>query len=140
MQAHDIMTKNVVTATPDTSVDQVAALMIEHDISAVPIVDENGAIAGLISEGDLMRRVEGAAQQPKSWWLSFFAGSEKTATDFIVQRGRHARDIMTRDVETVAPDQPVGEIARLLERKRIKRVPVVENGVLVGLVSRANLL
>ena len=140
MQAQDIMNKNIISAAPDTTVDQLVKLMMKHHISALPIVDENGAISGLVSEGDLMRRVEGAQAPPKSWWLSLFAGNKYSVTDFIKLRGRHAREIMTRKVITVTPDTPVGQIARLLERERIKRVPVVENSNLVGIVSRANLL
>ena len=140
MQAQDIMTKNVVSAAADATVEQVTALMMKHHISAVPILDADGAIIGLISEGDLMRRVEGAGRTNKSWWLSLFTGPDDTAANFIAMRGRYARDIMTPTVETVAPDTPVGDIARLLEKKRIKRVPVVRDGQMVGIVSRANLM
>jgi len=140
MQAQDIMTKKVVSAAPDSTVEQVTALMMKHHISAVPIVDNSGAIVGLISEGDLMRRVESTVKRHKSWWLSLFSDSADSAADFVAIRGRRASDIMTKDVEVVAPDTSAGAIARLLEEKRIKRVPVVENGTLVGIVSRANLL
>jgi len=140
MQAQDIMTRTVVSASHDATVEEVTALMIENHISAVPILDSKGAILGLISEGDLMRRVEGSRKGIKSWWLSFFTGSSETATDFVALRSRRARDIMTRDVAVVAPDTPVGDIARLLEKKRIKRVPVVSDGQMVGIVARANLL
>lgn len=140
MQAQDIMTRKVVSAAPDTTVDQVVALMMTHHISAIPILEKSGAIAGIVSEGDLMRRVEGAEDQPRSWWLRLFSGTTNTASDFVRNRGRHAKDIMTRHVVTVEPDMPVGDIARLLEKERIKRVPVVDNGRLAGIVSRANLL
>ncbi|WP_448325969.1 CBS domain-containing protein [Sulfitobacter sp. M13] len=140
MQAQDIMTKNVISAAADTKVEQVTALMMENHISAVPILDGDGTVIGLISEGDLMRRVEGSGNAHKSWWLSLFSGSDNTAHDFIAMRGRRAKDIMTQKVEVVAPDTPVADIARLLEKKRIKRVPVVENGTIVGIVSRANLM
>lgn len=140
MQAQDIMTKNVITAAADMTVEEVAVLMRDNHISAVPIVDATGGIVGLVSEGDLMRRVEGAGKVQKSWWLSLFSGSDNTAEDFIAMRGRHAGDIMSRKVEVVAADTPVSDIARLLEKKRIKRVPVVTDGKLIGIVSRANLL
>ena len=140
MQAQDIMTKKVVSAAPDSTVEQITALMMQHHISAVPIIDESGALVGLISEGDLMRRVEGTVKRHKSWWLSLFSDPAESAADFVAMRGRHAADIMTKDVEVVTPDTPAGAIARLLEEKRIKRVPVVDNGNLVGIVSRANLL
>ncbi len=140
MQAQDIMTKNVVSAATDATVEQVAALMREHHISAVPILDHDDTIIGLISEGDLMRRVEGAGKINKSWWLSLFSESGDTITDFIANRARYAKDLMTRGVVVVAPDTPVAEIARLLEEKRIKRVPVVKDNRMVGIVSRANLM
>lgn len=140
MQAQDIMTRNVISAPAEATVKEVTALMIQHHISAVPIVDDTGAILGLISEGDLMRRVEGAQSGAKSWWLSFFTGSSETASDFVAQRSRRAADIMSRNVDTVGPETPVAEIAHLLEKKRIKRVPVIKDGQMVGIVSRANLL
>lgn len=140
MQAHDIMTKQVVTATPDTLIDEIVSLMIDNHISAVPVIDAGGSIVGLISEGDLMRRVEGAAGPRKSWWLSMLAGPKNPAQEFVALHGRHAHDIMTRNVLTIGPDMEIGDIAALLEKNRIKRVPVVENGHLVGIVSRANLL
>jgi len=140
MQAKDIMTTALVTATPDTQIDEIARLMLRTNISGVPIVNEDGTLAGLLSEGDLMRRVEGAMGRPRGRLARLLLGDGVSAADFIRLRGRHARDIMTPKVITVAPDTPVGEIARLLERKHIKRVPVVKGGRLVGLVSRANLL
>jgi CBS domain-containing protein len=140
MQAHDIMTKPVITAGPDTEIDEIVTLMINNHISAVPVVDASGSIVGLISEGDLMRRVEGASGPRQSWWLSMLAGPKNPAQEFVALHGRHAHDIMTRNVTSIAPDMPIGDIAALLEKRRIKRVPVVDNGQLVGIVSRANLL
>lgn len=140
MQAQDIMTKDVISAAANATVKQVADLMMDNHISAVPILDDNGAIIGVISEGDLLRRVEGFAQTNKSWWLSLFSEPQNSAAHFVEVRAKYAKDIMTREVATVAPDAPVGEVARLLEEKRIKRVPVVDGGRLVGIVSRANLM
>ena len=140
MQAQDIMTKKVITTTPDTLIDDVVKLMIDNHISAVPVVDADGGVVGLISEGDLMRRVEGASGPRRSWWLSMLAGPATPAQEFVALRGRHAHDIMTKNVLTVGPDMPIGDIAVLLEKHRIKRVPVVDDGKLVGIVSRANLL
>lgn len=140
MQAHDIMTKQVISAAEESTIEQITQMMMKNHISAVPILDRKGAVAGLVSEGDLMRRVEGAGKAHKSWWLSLFSGPQSSASDFVAMRGRHAKDIMTRNVKVVAPDTPVSDIARLLEENRFKRVPVVEDGQLVGIVSRANLL
>jgi len=134
------MQKNAKSAAVDTTVGQSTALMMKNHIRAVPILDGDGTVIGLVSEGDLMRRVEGAGKDHKSWWLSLFSGSDNTAQDFIAMRGRRAKDIMTKKVEVVAPDTPVADIARLLEQKRIKRVPVVSKGKVVGIVSRGNLM
>ncbi|MCY0150792.1 MULTISPECIES: CBS domain-containing protein [Hoeflea] len=139
MQAHDIMTNKVITAERDTSVEQIAALMMKHHISAVPIV-EKGRVVGLVSEGDLMLKVEGAVEKHRSWWLSVFANPDLEASEYVALHGRRAKDIMTTNVVTIPSDMPVGEIARLLEKKHFKRVPVLDDGELVGIVSRANLL
>ena len=140
MQASDIMTTKLLTATQEKQIDEIANLMMEHNISGVPIVDDGGAVVGIVSEGDLLRRVEGAADRPRGRLARLFLIEWPSTTDFIQQRGRRARDIMTRNVVTVPPDMSVGEIARLLEREHVKRVPVVDGGRLIGIVSRANLL
>jgi CBS domain-containing protein len=140
MNASDIMTKTVITARPDTTVQDAAKQMSQHRISAIPVLDDKNGIVGIVSEGDLMRRVEGAMDSTRSWWLSLFSDAETGARGFVQARGQHLRDIMTTQVTTVTPDTPVGEIARLLGKKHIKRVPVVDDGKLVGIVSRANLL
>ena len=140
MNASDIMTKTVITATPDTTVKQAAELMSQNHISAIPVLDKDDDLVGIVSEGDLMRRVEGAKDQTRSWWLSLFSESQTSARSFIQERGQYLKDIMTTQVTTTTPDMPVGQIAQLLEKKHIKRVPVVEDGKLIGIVSRANLL
>ncbi len=133
MLAKDIMTTDVVTITPEASVEEIAKLLLARGISGVPVVDAEGALVGLVSEGDLIRR-EGDAEHHRSWWLNLFAGPEEQARDYIKVHGRRAEEVMTREVVTV------GEIARLLERRRIKRMPVMRDGRIVGIVSRANLL
>lgn len=116
MNASDIMTKTVITGKPETTVAQAADLMARHHISAIPVLDESDGVVGLVSEGDLMRRVEGANDRTRSWWLSLFADSQTSARDFVRERGQHLKDIMTTQVTTVSPETPVGEIARLLEK------------------------
>jgi len=140
MHAQDIMTTKVITAAPSATVEQVTQLMIEHHISALPIIDHDGSILGIVSEGDLLRRVEGANDQKKSWWLRLLSNTETSVSDFVALRGRYVRDVMTKKVICVAPDTQVGEIARLLAEKHIKRVPVMQGNELVGIVSRANLM
>lgn len=140
MQARDIMTTKVVSAPLDGTIEEAVRLMLDHHVSAVPVVDADGAIRGLVSEGDLMRRVQGSDGPRRSWWLEFFRGVDESARDYIKLRSRRIEDVMTRNVVSVEETTPVAEIARLLERHRIKRVPVLRDGRVVGIVSRANLL
>jgi CBS domain-containing protein len=138
MQASDVMTKQVVTVNPDTSVREVARILLSNRISAVPVVDSEGHPLGMLSEGDLMRRAESGTEDRHSWWLSLVA--DQRAESFVTSHGLHAKDLMTREVISVSEDISLEEVATLLERRRIKRVPVVRDGKLVGIVSRANLL
>jgi len=140
MQARDVMTTNVVTVAPDTSVTDIARLLLEKRISGVPVVDAGGRPVGIVSEGDLVRRLGDEEGGARSWWLGLLATPEERAAAYVRAHGRRAADVMTRDVVTVAPDTPLAAVARLLEERHIKRVPVVENGRLVGIVSRADLL
>jgi CBS domain-containing protein len=138
MQAADVMTPHVITVGPDSEVREIATLLLEHGISAVPVVDDAGKVLGIVSEGDLMRRVETQGDEHKSWWLKLFTGHD--AGEYVRSHGRRASEIMTRDPVTVTEDEPLYRVAKLLEKRRIKRVPVVREGRLVGIVSRANLL
>ena len=140
MKAKDVMTRSVVTVKPDTSVPEIAALLLDHHISAVPVLDADGGIVGIVSEGDLIHRHETGTERPRSWWLILVSPPKEIANEFAKSRGRHAGDVMTRDVVAVAEETPLGEVAQILEDRRIKRVPVVRDGKLVGIVSRANLL
>jgi CBS domain-containing protein len=140
MKAKDIMTPNVATVAPDASVVEIAKLMLDRHISAVPVVDGHGHLIGIVSEGDLMRRPELGTERKRSWWLQALVGSDYKAHEFVQLHGRKARDIMTREVVTVHEDAPIQEIVTLLEERRIKRVPVVHERRPVGIVSRANLL
>lgn len=140
MEAKDVMTTLVVTVGPETSGEAVAKLMLERRISAISVVDAAGRVQGIVSEGDLMRRAETGTERQRSWWLALFAGDDGQATDYLKAHGRTAADVMTPKVVTVGERTPLEKIATLLERHRIKRVPVVRNGKIVGIVSRANLL
>lgn len=139
MKAKDVMTTKVVTVGPDMPVNAIAALFLERHISAVPVIDDDRRILGIVSEGDLMRR--GTAEQPRSsWWLAAFGNAEELASEFTKTHGQRAKDVMTREVVTVTEETPLAKIARLLEEGRIKRVPVVRDSRIVGIVSRADLL
>ncbi|MEI7712939.1 MAG: CBS domain-containing protein [Rhodospirillales bacterium] len=139
MNAADIMTPDVITARPDTPLEQLVDTMLTNRISGLPIVD-NGIIVGIVSEGDLLRRTETGTQKRRSHLLELFASTASEAADYVRTHGRKASEIMTTDLVTVAPDTPIAEIADVLETKRIKRVPVVVAGKVLGIVTRANLL
>lgn len=140
MRAKDVMTTRVVTVTPDTPVPEIARLLLERRISAAPVVDAAERMVGIVSEGDLIRRPETGTERHRPWWLKFLAGAEELAEEYVKTHGVKASDVMTRRVVSVNEDAELGEIAQLLEERRIKRVPVVRDGKLVGIVSRADLL
>jgi CBS domain-containing protein len=140
MEAKDIMTAEVATVGPDASVRDIAALLLERRISATPVVDGAGKLLGIVSEGDLMRRQDIGTAGRRSWWLDLITSSESRAAEYVKSHGVTANDVMSRDIVTVAPDTSIGKIAETLERHHIKRVPVVDGGKLVGIVSRADLL
>ena len=140
MRASDVMTTAVITVSPTTTVQEIAVLLLEHRISAVPVVDKKGAPVGIVSEGDLLFRMEAGTERHRSWWLNLLIDRATAARDFLKSHGSVAAEIMTRPVVSVTPDTPLSDVAGLLERRRIKRVPVVEGGRIVGIVSRANLL
>jgi CBS domain-containing protein len=140
MNASDVMVTTVITVGPDASVQDVANLLLQHRISAVPVVAGTGEILGIVSEGDLINRPESETRHRKSWWLDALASNESLAAEYVRSHSRQVTDVMTREVITATPETPVAEVAALLERNRIKRVPIVKNGKIVGIVSRANLL
>jgi CBS domain-containing protein len=141
--ARDLMTRDVISVTPDTSTREVARTLLTHAISAVPVVDDGGRLVGMVSEGDLLGRAEEARLARRDWWLEILAEGEVLSPEFLSSLGgspRKARDVMTAPVVRVAEDTEASEIARLLADYRIKRVPVMRDGHLVGIVSRADLL
>ena len=140
MKARDVMVSPVVTVKPYSSVKEVAKTLVEKCISAVPVTDDSGKLVGIVSEGDLMHRSEAGTERQRSWWLRLMAGDDMLAADYIKAHGRKIADIMTRKVITATPDMPLDEIAMLLEMNSIKRVPILRDGQLVGIVSRANLV
>jgi CBS domain-containing protein len=140
MQAKDVMTAPAITVTRDTPVEQIARLLLERRISAVPVVETDGRLIGIVSEGDLMRRPESGGERRPSWWLDLLSSPDDRAHDYSKAHGRLAGDVMTQNVASVDEDTPLERIAEMLEKRRIKRVPVVRSGKVVGIVSRANLL
>ena len=140
MNAADVMVTNVITVGLDACLQDVAHLLLTNRISAVPIVDSDGKVVGIVSEGDLMRRAEAGTGRRRSWWLSLLTGKEVLAAQYVKEHSRKVADVMTRDVITATPDTPLQDIANILEKNSIKRVPIIKDGKMVGVVSRANLL
>ena len=141
MNASQIMTTPVVTVGPDSQVREIAALLLKHRISGVPVVEDE-RLVGFVSEGDLLRREEIGTDRParaESWWLRLL-GSGASPADYVKSHARRARDIMTRGAISVAPEASLAQVAAVLEKRRIKRVMVVSEGKLLGIVSRANLV
>jgi CBS domain-containing protein len=141
MNAKDIMTSKVITVTSGTLVSEIARLLFERRISALPVVDGE-RLVGIVSEADLLHRYEigtDCALGGDPWWMRLFS-ADRSPAEYVKSHARYARDIMTRDVASVAPDTPLAAIATLLERRRIKRVPVLDEGHLVGIVSRSDLV
>jgi len=140
MKTADVMTSKVITVGPDAQLQDVAQTLLANRISAMPVVAADGKLVGIISEGDLMRRVESGTERRRSWWLELMTGREALAAEYVKEHSRKVSDVMTREVITVKPEAPLSDIATVLERNGIKRVPVVQDGKVVGIISRANLL
>jgi CBS-domain-containing membrane protein len=141
MKARDVMVSPVIAVGDNDTVRDVAKLLIAKRISAVPVVDGAGKLVGIVTEADLMRRVEAGTEHSYSWWLSFFLGDRAIAADYVKSHAVKVTDIMTRDVKTADPETPLHEVADLFEEHHIKSAPVVsKGGDLVGIVSRANII
>ena len=140
MRASDVMVRNVVTVTPETEAAAAVKLLVEHDISALPVVEADGRVIGMISEADLLRRAEIGTEKHRPWWLEAVTPSDALALDFAKAHGKRVAELMTERVISATEDTPLSEIATLLERHRIKRVPILADGKLVGIVSRSNLI
>jgi CBS domain-containing protein len=140
MRAIDVMTTRVEIVSPDTTVEEIVRRLIERRISAMPVVDADGKLVGIVSDGDLVRRPELGTEGLPSWGSYVLDDPEQRSANYRKIHGLEARDVMSTPVWTVEESATLAEIAELLETRRIKRVPVVRHGRLVGLVSRANLL
>lgn len=141
--ARDIMTTEIASVGPDAPTRQIARVLLDRGISAVPVVDERGLLVGMVSEGDLIGRSEADREARRDWWLALLAEGETLHPDFLATLKNNAltaRDVMVAPVVSVAETTEAAEIARLLQQHRIKRVPVVRDGRAIGIVSRADLL
>jgi CBS domain-containing protein len=140
MRAADVMSTGVVAVNPDASILEAVRLMLQHKISGLPVVDAAGHLVGVISEGDFLRRAETGTERRRPRWLEFIAGPGRLAEEYARSHGRKVEEVMTRDPVTVTESTPLEEIVRLMERRRVKRLPVMRDGQLVGIISRANLV
>jgi CBS domain-containing protein len=140
MRAHQIMTRNVITVRPDSSIVDAAKLMLERHVSGLPVLDKDGALVGIVSEGDFLRRSEIDTQRKRPRWLQYLMSPGRAANEFVHQSGRKVEEIMARDPVTVTEDTQLEELVSLMEKHDIKRLPVMQNDRLVGIVTRANLL
>lgn len=140
MNAKDIMTRDVVSVGPDASIIEAVRTMLQHKISGLPVIDASGRLHGIITEGDFLRRAETGTERKRPRWLEFLLGPGRLATEYVQTSSRKVSDVMTPDVYTVPEDAPLEQVVHMMERHRIKRVPIVRGEQVVGIVTRANLM
>lgn len=140
MRAHQIMTRQVVTIGPETSMVEAADTMLRHHISGLPVVNTAGALVGIVSEGDFIRRAEIGTQRKRGRWLQLLVTKGQSASEYVRERGRKVNEIMTPNPITVAEDTPLEHVVRIIEQHNVKRLPVVREGHLVGIVTKSDLL
>ena len=140
MKVADVMTREVVSIAPDASILEAVRLMLQHKISGLPVIDASGKLQGVVTEGDFLRRVETGTERKRSRLVEFLLGPGRLATDYVQATGRKVDAVMTPEVRTVSEDDPLEQVVHLMERHRIKRLPVVRGDKVVGIVTRANLM
>jgi CBS domain-containing protein len=140
MRAHQIMTRQVITATVDTPIAEAARTLLNHHISGMPVVDATGRLVGVVSQGDFMRRAEIGTQRRRSRWLKILLGPGREAADFVHERGRKVGEVMNPSPVTVTEEATLEEVTSTMEKNDIKRVPVMRGDRLVGIVTRTNLV
>jgi CBS domain-containing protein len=134
------MTKDVVTVGPEATVREIATLLVNRRISAIPVVAQDNHLVGIVSQTDLGHRSETGTEKKRKWWLAVFVGVDEQAREYTKSHGLRARDVMTRHVLTVAPDTSLAEVADVLDTQRVRRLPVLKDGRLVGIISRSDLV
>jgi CBS domain-containing protein len=140
MKARDIMTWGAISVKPDESITRAVQLMLQNKISGLPVVDDEGEFVGIVTEGDFLRRGELGTKRQRPRWLEFLLGPGRLAAEYVQASGQKVAQVMTREAKTITPETPLADVVRLMERHRVKRLPVVQDGKLVGIVSRADLL
>jgi CBS-domain-containing membrane protein len=140
MRAHHIMTKDVVSVTPHTTIEKAAKIMLQMHVSGLPVVDDAGKLVGIVSESDFLRRSEIGTGRKHGAWLKFFMGPGQAAAEFVHERGRKVEDVMTQQVVSVQEETTLADLVDLMEKNDIKRVPVMRGKAMNGIVTRTNLL
>ena len=140
MKASDVMVCNVITVTPRAPIADVAKILLENCVSAVPVVTEGGKLVGIVSEGDVLQRPKPGTEARYSWWRDLFGQNDTRAAKFAKSHSQKVSDVMTRKVVTAKPHTPLGDIATLLMQHNIEWVPILRRGKLIGIVSRANVV
>jgi CBS domain-containing protein len=140
MKVKDVMTSPVISVEPDASIWQAVRTMLQRHISGLPVIDKDGRLVGIVSEGDFLRRAETGTQRRRPHWLEFLIGPGRLADEYTRTHGRKVSDIMTGDPLTVTEETPLEEVVRTMEKRPIKRLPVVRGNEVVGIVTRANLV
>lgn len=140
MKAKDIMMHEVVSVEPDADALRAVRLMLQHRVSGLPVIRADGELVGIVTEGDFLRRTETGTERKRPRWLELLMGPGRLADEYVRSHAHKVHELMTRDPVVVSEDTSVSEIVETMERKRIKRVPVVRDGRVVGIVSRANLM
>ncbi|WP_076861379.1 CBS domain-containing protein [Bradyrhizobium mercantei] len=140
MYAHQIMTRKVLSTTPDRTILDAANIMLRHRVSGLPVVDHDGVLVGIITEGDFLHRSETGTERKRNWLATFILGPGKWAEDYVFEHGRKVSEIMTRTLVTVTEDAPLSTVVGLMEKNNVKRLPVIRDGRLVGMITRGNLL
>ena len=140
MKVSDVMTKRVISISPETSVLVAADLMLKHHISGLPVIDNQAKLVGIVTEGDFLRRAEFGTERHVPSWLDALRGRADAAADYVHSHGLAVKEIMTGNPVTVAEGTTLDEAVRLMENINIKRLPVLRDGKLVGIISRANLM
>src|SRR5262245_60996210 len=140
MKVRDVMTSPVVSVEPDATILQAIRIMLQRHVSGLPVVDKDGRLIGIVTEGDFLRRSETGTARRRPRWLEFLLGPGRLADEYTRSHGRKVNEVMTSDPVSVTEDAPLEDVVKLMEKRQIKRVPVLRGRDLVAIVSRANLL
>jgi CBS domain-containing protein len=140
MQVKDVMTRSVISVGPDETILNAARLMLQNRISGLPVIDKDGELTGIVTEGDFLRRGELGTQRRRPKWLEFIIGPGRLADEYVHASGRRVDEIMTTDPVTVTEDDSLEKVVEVMERRHVKRLPVTRSGRMIGIISRANLM